>query len=140
MIAITDKGELIPIKKGQAFTCVGFLGVIVTNPEDLANDEMGLIGSRFSYPDSEQLHSLILQVLHKYRTHRFWRGKLFKLFQKMPLVRKSTPLSDKSFSIQAINADALREMLLKIPLENLTQTGKASREKGITSSRNFTKE
>lgn len=83
MIAITDKGELIPIKKGQAFVCVGFLGVIVTDPKDLANDDRGLIGSRFSYKDSEQLHSEILQVLHKYRTPQLRRYGLPGLLRRL---------------------------------------------------------
>lgn len=97
MIAITDKGELIPIKKGQAFTCIGFLGVIVTNAEDLANDEMGLIGSRFSYPDSEQLHSEIRQVLHKYQTHQPWWKKSLELLQKLPLIQIRVTLSNRQF-------------------------------------------
>lgn len=67
MIAITDKGELIPVKRGQSFTGFGFLGIIITNPEDLANDEYGAIGCRFSQPDSEKLRSEIQQVLHKYQ-------------------------------------------------------------------------
>lgn len=62
-IAITDTGGLIPIKRGQVLTGMGFLGLIVTNSEDLANDEHGVIGCRFNKPHSGQLQQEIIQLL-----------------------------------------------------------------------------
>lgn len=82
MIAITDKGELIPIKRGQSLTGLGFLGIIITNPDDLTDDEHGLIGCRFSQPNSEKLRSEILKVLHKYRSPQPRLHRIFGLFQK----------------------------------------------------------
>lgn len=65
MIAITDKGELIPIKRGQSLTGMGFLGIIITNPDDIADDEYSTIGNRFNKPHSEQLQQEIINLLTK---------------------------------------------------------------------------
>lgn len=97
MIAITNKGELIPIKRGQGLTGVSFLGIIITNPDDLANDEHGLIGCRFSQPDSEKLHSEIRQALHKYQTHQTWWKKSLGLLRKLPLIQIHVTLSNRQF-------------------------------------------
>ena len=95
VIGITKKGELISIKRGQSFTGMGFLGIIITNPEDLANDDLGIIGCRFSQPDSEQLRSEILHVLHRYRTHQTLSKKLFGLLRKLPLIQIHVTLSNR---------------------------------------------
>lgn len=64
-IGITDKGELIPIKRGQVLVGLGFLGIIVTNPDDISNDEYSIIGNRFNKPHSEQLQQEIIELLTK---------------------------------------------------------------------------
>jgi len=87
MIAITDKGELIPIKRGQSLVGMGFLGIIITNHKDLADDECGIIGCRFSREDNEKLRFEIQQVLHKYQIPQPRRYGLFGLFQKHILDR-----------------------------------------------------
>ena len=97
MMAITDKGELISIKRGQSFTGMGFLGIIITNPEDLANDDLGIIGCRYSRPDSEELHSEIQQVLHKYQIPQTRQNKLLELLRKSRLSRLFVNQSIRQF-------------------------------------------
>lgn len=65
MIGITKEGELVEIKK-QGLTGVDFLGIIITDQNDLSEKNQ-IIGCHFSEPDSSQLLELIQQALHKYQ-------------------------------------------------------------------------
>lgn len=105
MIAITEKGELIPIKRGQSLTGMGFLGIIITNPDDLADDEHGLIGCRFSQPDSEKLCSEILHVLHGYKTYQTLSKKLSGLLRKL-----QGPSESITFQIKAFDSEELKKI------------------------------
>ena len=63
MIGVTSKGKLISVKAGQRPT--GFLiGILITDPEHLTEENLTKIKLRFHGPDGQLNRYRCLDVLH----------------------------------------------------------------------------
>ena len=68
MIGITKEGYLIEINDLSPLTGVKLIGILVTSPDDLSTNHLN-IANRFYHKDSQQLHRLVLEVLHTNLNH-----------------------------------------------------------------------
>lgn len=68
MIGITKKGQLMAINNNSSITGHQFIGVIITDPNQL--DESCInISNHFYSKDPQQLDRLVLEALHTNQNH-----------------------------------------------------------------------